>query len=83
MSLILFLIYIGGVFNSVSKTSPGIIFLSFIDNLGFITSGYLMKKIIEALEKVAQTVIELRNFNAVIYNIAKTKAAIFFKSYCQ
>lgn len=58
VSSILFLIYISGVFDNVSKTSPDIMSLSFVDDLGFIASGYSVKEIVQALEKVAQTVIE-------------------------
>lgn len=37
----------------------------------------------KTLEKVAQTVVEWQNANVVIYNIAKTEAVLFFKSYHQ
>lgn len=45
------------VFKSVSKTNLSIMFLLFIDNPKFITSGYLVTEIIQTLEKVAQTII--------------------------
>ena len=83
VSPILFLIYISGIFDSVSKTSPNIMSLSFVDDLGFIASGYSVKEIAKALEKVAQTVIKWGNSNAVTYDIAKTEAAMFSKSHRQ
>lgn len=39
--------------------------LSFVDDLGFIASGHSIKDIVKALEKVAQTVVEWGNANAV------------------
>ena len=58
VSPILFLIYISGVFNKVSETSPLVTSLSFINDLGFIASGSSVKEMIKALEKVAKEVIE-------------------------
>ena len=83
VSPILFLIYISGVFDSVTETSPDIMSLLFVDDLGFIASGYSVKEITKALEKVAQTVIQWGKSNAVTYDIAKTEAAIFSKSHRQ
>ena len=58
VSPILFLIYISGVFNKVSETSPLVTSLSFVDDLGFIASGSSVKEVVESLEKVAHTVLE-------------------------
>ena len=58
VSPILFLIYISGVFNKVSETSPLITSLSFVDDLSFTISGSSVKEIVRALEKVAKEVIE-------------------------
>ena len=57
--------------------------LLFVDDLGFITSGYLIKEITKALEKVAQTVIQWGKSSAVTYDIAKTEIPIFSKSHRQ
>lgn len=57
--------------------------LSFVDDLGFIISGYLVKNIVKALNKVAQTGLAWKNTNAITYNIAKTEAVIFSRSYFQ
>ncbi len=47
VSPILFLIYISGVFNKVSETSPLVTSFSFVDDLGFITSGSSVKEIVD------------------------------------
>lgn len=58
VSPILFFIYISGIFNKISGTSFTVTFLSFVDNLGLIASGSLVKEIVKTLEKVAKEVIE-------------------------
>lgn len=58
VSPILFLIYISGVFDEVTKNNPLVTSLSFIDDLMFIASGSLVKEVAESLEKVAKTVLE-------------------------
>ena len=58
VSPILFLIYISGVFDQVTKTYPLVTSLSFIDDLGFIALGSSVKEVGKTLEKVAKTVIE-------------------------
>ena len=80
---ILFLIYISGVFNKVSETSPLVTSLSFVDDLGFIASGNSVKEIVKALEKVAKEVIEWGRLNAVTYGMSKTEAVLFSKSHRQ
>ncbi len=82
MSPILFLIYISGVFNKVSETSPLVTSLSFVDDLGFIASGSSVKEIVKALEKVAKEEIEWGRLNAVTY-VSKTEAVLFSKSHRQ
>ncbi len=83
MSHILFLIYISGVFNKVSETSPLVTSLSFIDDLGFIASGSSVKETVKALEKVAKEVIEWGRLNAVTYDTSKTETVLFSKSHRQ
>ena len=58
VSPILFLIYISRVFDKVTEVNPHLMSLSFVDDLGFIASGHLIKEIVKALEKVAQTVMQ-------------------------
>ena len=79
VSPILFLIYISGVFDQVTKTCPLVTSLSFIDDLGFIASGSLVKEVGKALEKVVKTVIEWGSRNAVTYDTSKTE--VYFREH--
>lgn len=83
MSSIFFLIYINKVFNKVSKTSLLITLLFFVNNLGFIALSSLVKKIVKALKKIAKKILTWEMLNAITYNISKTKAVFFSRSYCQ
>lgn len=65
VSPILFLIYISGVFDKVSETSPLVTSLSFVDDLGFIASGSSVKEVVKLLENVAKAVLEWGGLNAV------------------
>lgn len=56
--LILFLVYISGVFDSVLEACLLVTFLSFVNDLGFIASRFLVKNIARILEKVAKTVLQ-------------------------
>lgn len=47
--LILFLVYIGKVFEKVSISYPAISALSFVDNLGFIASKYSVEELAKIL----------------------------------
>ena len=58
VSPILFLIYISGVFEQVEKELPGIVSLSFVDDLGFIASGVSVKEMTKTLEKVRRIILE-------------------------
>ncbi len=83
VSPILFLIYISGVFDEVSETSPLVTSLSFVDDLGFIASGSSVKEVIKLLENVAKVVLEWGRLNAVTYDLSKTEAVLFSKSHRQ
>ena len=72
VSPILFLIYISGVFDSVSEACPLVTSLSFVDDLGFIASGSSVKDIARILEKVGKMVLQWGRANAVTYDTAKT-----------
>ena len=74
VSPILFLIYISGVFEQVEKEPPGIVLLSFVDDLGFIASGLSVKEIANTLEKVGRLISEWGRKNAVTYDMAKTRS---------
>lgn len=80
---ILFLIYFSEIFEKLFETSPSIVFLSFVDGLRFVVRRNLVKEIVKALEKIAQTVVKLGLLNTVLYNMRKTEAILFLKSYQQ
>ena len=77
---ILFLIYISGVFDKVSKINHYNIFLSFIDDLRFIASGNSVKEMVKIFENVAKIVLEWGRQNIVIYNVSKMEAILLSKS---
>lgn len=81
VSSILYLIYISGVFYSVSKSCLLVTTFLFIDSSGFIVLGSLVKDVALVLGKVAKTVLQWGRANVVTYDTAKTKAIIFSKSY--
>lgn len=83
ISLNLFLIYISGILNKIFKTSLLITSLLFIDNLGFITSGNLVKKFVKIFENIAKVILKWGNLNAITYNISKSEADFFLKLYLQ
>ena len=78
---ILFLIYINGVFETVTKNNPTVISLLFIDNQGFIASGILIQEVFKTLKTIALSVFWWSLTNVVTYNTSKTKAVLFSKSY--
>ena len=80
---IFFLIYINRVFDKVAESNSEVTSLFFVDDMGFIASGYLVKGLAKALKKVAKVVLEWETCNAVIYDITKTEAVFFSKSHCQ
>ena len=83
VSPILFLIYISGVFEKVADSNPAVTSLSFMDDLGFIASGYSVRELAKTLGEVAKVVLEWGRCNAVTYDIAKTEAVLFSKSHRQ
>ena len=65
VSPILFLIYISGVFNKVSETSPLVMSFLFVDDLDFIASDSSVKEIVKTLENIVQEVIKWGRLNVV------------------
>ena len=80
VSPILFLIYISGVFGQVEENLPGVVSLSFVDDLGFIASGASVKEIAKTLEKVSKVVLQWGKENAVTYDTGKTELVLFSKA---
>lgn len=83
VSPILFLIYISGIFEEVTKNHPWASSLLFIDDLGFIASGKSVKEVAKSLEQVAKTVLDWGNSNSVSYDTSKTEAVLFSMSHRQ
>lgn len=76
------MIYISKVFNKIAEFNPKITSLFFVYNLEFIAFAYLVKDFIKAFEKVTKIVLEQGKYNAITYNITKTKALFFSKLHC-
>ena len=67
----------------MTESHPGITSLSFVDDLGFIASGYSVKEFAKTLGQIAKVVLESGRSNAVTYDIAKTEAVLFSKAHRQ
>lgn len=78
ISSILFLIYVNKIFEQVEKELSEIVFLSFVDDLGFVASKMLIKEIARALRKVGNRVVKWGQKNAITYNTSKIKLVLFF-----
>ena len=79
VSPILFLIYINGAFSIVEASLPKVTCVSFVDDLGFITSDRSLSKETRLLEKVGQIALEWGPDNAVTYDRVKRKQYCFLK----
>lgn len=77
VSPILFLTYISGVFDAVAAMSPNALSLLFMDDLGFLVDAKSIHEIATNLEKIGEVILRWGITNAVIYDIAKTKAVFF------
>lgn len=80
VSLILFLIYISGVFLEIERRLSNVTCLSFMDNLGFLVAGTSILEIKKLLEKARKITLDWGTRNAVTYDISKTEAILFSKA---
>lgn len=78
ISPILFLIYINRVFDTVKEKPSETMFISFMDDLGFLADGNSIREVAASLEKIRETVIRWRLLDPFIHHIAKTEAILFF-----
>lgn len=51
-----------------------------MDNLGFLIASNFVIKIKKLLEKARKIILDWGIYNAINYNISKTKAILFFKT---
>lgn len=63
------------------ETSPFVILLFFVNDLGFLAFSSLIEKIVKALKKIAKEVIAWGMLNRITYNMSKIKAMFFSKLY--
>jgi retron-type reverse transcriptase len=54
VSLILFIIYLSGIFNKIEEQNPDITALSFTDDIAFLAPGKTVKDIQEALSNARE-----------------------------
>ena len=80
VSLILFLIYVSGMFFELEKKLPGITCVLFVDDLGFLTSSYSISIVEKLLEKAGKITLEWGANNSVTYDMNKTEAVLFSKA---
>jgi hypothetical protein len=78
VSPILFIIYLSGIFEVIEAKVP-IKALSFVDDIGLLTSGNLIQKVSEILETAEKEAISWGLANNVSFEVNKTKAVLFTK----
>ncbi len=79
-SPILILIYICEVFSAIKAKLPDITYVSFVDNLAFLTSNHSIKNVAILLEKSEKIALEWETNHLVTYDINKTEAILFSKA---
>ena len=77
---IFFLIYISNIFLKIEKKVQDITYLTFLNNFGFFVVDKFMLKIEKLLEKIRKITFDWGIRNAIIYDISKIKAILFFKA---
>lgn len=80
---IFFLIYISNIFLKIEKKVQDITYLTFLNNFGFFVVDKFMLKIEKLLEKIRKITFDWGIRNAIIYDISKIKAILFFKAWNQ
>ena len=78
VSPILFLIYISGMFSTIEEKLPDVMCVSFVDDLGFLTSSHSISKVGKLLEKAGKIALEWGASNSVTYDMNKTEAIFVF-----
>jgi Reverse transcriptase (RNA-dependent DNA polymerase) len=79
VSLILFIIYLSGIFNKIEKQNPEITALFFADDIAFLASSKTVKDIQNALTNAREQAIAWGLTNNVTFDVDKTEAVLFTK----
>jgi adenine/guanine phosphoribosyltransferase-like PRPP-binding protein len=79
VSLILFNIYLSGIFDKIEEQNPEITALLFIDDIAFLASGKTVKDIQDALTNAGEQAIAWGLLNNVKFDREKTEAILFTK----
>jgi len=77
VSPILFIIYLGGVFQAIDQAVTGIQSLSFADDKGLVASGRSVQEVCQQLEQAAAIAIQWGYNHAVQFDAEKTEAVLF------
>lgn len=65
-------------FEKIAESNPEVMSLSFVHDLDFIASEYLVTRFAKTLERVVKVMFEWEKYNAITYNIAKIEVVNFF-----
>jgi retron-type reverse transcriptase len=79
VSLILFNIYLSGIFDRIEEQNPERITLSFTDDIVFLAPGKIVKDIQDALTNAGEQAIAWGLLNNVKFDVEKTEAVLFTK----
>jgi Reverse transcriptase (RNA-dependent DNA polymerase) len=79
VSLILFIIYLSGIFDKIEEQNPEITALSFIDDIVFLAPRKTVKDIQDALSNAGEQAIAWGLTNNVTFNVDKTETVLFTK----
>ena len=79
VSPILFLIYISGIFLEIESRLLQITYLSFMNDLRFLSAGNSIIEIKKILKKAGKITFDWKMRNAVTYDISKIEAMLFSK----
>ncbi|ODM15132.1 hypothetical protein SI65_09371 [Aspergillus cristatus] len=81
VSLILFIIYLSGVFDVIERRVNGIQCLSFADDIGLLAPGYSVREVCNKLQEAAKVAIEWGQGNVVQFDAEKTEATCMRKAW--
>ncbi|KAJ5701330.1 hypothetical protein N7488_008878 [Penicillium malachiteum] len=77
VSSISFLIYLSATFDAIEEAAPAVQLLSFVDDIGLLTSGSSAQEVCQKLQKAGQIAIDWSGRNFVQFEAKKTEAVLF------